>query len=82
MGSYAEEPLLQWSQLSQLGGSVAEHPPSAQVIDPGVLGLEMGLPRGSLLLPLPRSLPLCVSLMNKLIKSLKHMGDETISDVL
>ena len=45
-----------------LGGSVVEHLPLAQGVIPGSL---MGLPTGSLLLPLPMSLPLFVSLMNK-----------------
>ena len=51
-----------------LGGSAVEHLPSAQGMILG-LGIEshIKLPIGSLLLPLPVSLPLylCVSLMNK-----------------
>ena len=51
-----------------LGGSVVEHLPSAQVMILGS-GIKsfIGLPTGSLLPPLPMSLPLSlsVSLMNK-----------------
>ena len=49
-----------------LGGSVVEHLPSAQGVIPGSeIESHIGLLAGSLLLPLPMSLPLCVSLMNK-----------------
>ena len=46
-----------------LGGSVVEPLPLAQVVIPGVLGIKscIRLPTGSLLLPLPMSLPLCLS---------------------
>ena len=49
-----------------LGGSVVEHVPLAQGVipDPGIES-RMRLPAWSLLLPLPMSLPLSVSLMNK-----------------
>ena len=45
-----------------LGGSVAERLPSAQgmIWGPGI-EFHLGLPAWSLLLPLPVSLPLCVS---------------------
>ena len=50
----------------RLGGSVVEHLPLAQVMTPGSrIESRIGLPAGSLLLPLPGSLPLSVSLMNK-----------------
>ena len=53
----------------RLGGSVIEHLPLAQGAipgsqDPGIKS-HVGLPAGSLFLPLPVSLPLYVSLMNK-----------------
>ena len=51
--------------MGLLGGSVVEHLPSAQG---EILGLgiksHIGLAAGSLLLPLPVSLPLSVCLMN------------------
>ena len=55
-----------WNE-GRLDGSVVECLPLAQVMIPGVLGsrLCIGLPAWSLLLPLPKSLPLSVSLMNK-----------------
>ena len=50
--------------LGHLGGSMVEHLPSAQVMIQGPrIKSRMGLPAGSLLLPLPISLPL--SLINK-----------------
>ena len=57
---------LENKRLGHLGGSVVEHLPLAQVIilGPGIESL-IRLPAGSLLLPLPMCLPLCVSLMNK-----------------
>ena len=52
--------------FGHLGGSVAGHLPLAQGMIPGS-GIEshIQLPEGGLLLPLPMSLPLRVSLMNK-----------------
>ena len=49
--------------LGQLGGSVIEHLPLAQgvILAPGIKSC-IGLPAGSLLLPLPMSLPLSVCL--------------------
>ena len=54
----------------RLGGLAVEHLPLVQDVVPGS-GIEshIGLPAGSLLLPLPMSLPLSVSLMGKWIKS-------------
>ena len=81
--SNTEEPLahpdLTWSGLTfqgrqilirtegseHLGGSVIEHLPLAQVR----IKSSIGLSTGSLLLPLPMSLPPSLSLMNKEIKS-------------
>ena len=62
-----------WLQLHQiikymgrLGGSVVEHLPSTQgVILGSWVESHIGLPAGSLLLPLPMSLSLSVSFMNK-----------------
>ena len=52
--------------LGHLGGSVVEHLPLAQVVIPGSWDwVCIRLPIGSLLLPLPKSLPLSVSLINK-----------------
>ena len=50
----------------RLGGSAVEHLPSAQgvILGSGIKS-HIGLPVRSLLLPLPMSLPLSVSLMNK-----------------
>ena len=50
----------------RLGGSAVEHLPLAQGVipDPGI-GSHIGLPAWSLLLSLPVSLPLSLSLMNK-----------------
>ena len=47
-----------------LGGSVVKHLPSAQVMIPRSPGIKshIGLPKGSLLLPLPMSLPLSLFL--------------------
>ena len=54
------------SRAGHLGGSAVGHLPWAQVM---ILGFQIesriGFPVGSLLLPLPMSLPLCVSLMTK-----------------
>ena len=49
--------------LGHLGGLVVEGLPLAQgvILRPGTPGSSMGLPAGSLLLPLPVSLLLCVS---------------------
>ena len=60
-------------KVGRLGGSVVEHLPSAQGVIPGFWdwiprsGIEsrIRLPIGSLLLPLPMSLPFSVSFMNK-----------------
>ena len=50
----------------RLGGSAVECLPSAQGVIPGSCDESLiGLPAGSLLLPLPVSLPLSVSLMSK-----------------
>ena len=50
----------------RLGGSVVEHLPLAQVMIPGFWdAVIIWLPAGSLLLPLPMSLPLSMSPMNK-----------------
>ena len=57
--------VLLWGHL---GDSVVAHLPLAQAVIPCHYGIEshVGLPTGSLLLPLPVSLPLSVSsLMNK-----------------
>ena len=58
--------------LGHLGGSVVEHLPLAQGM---ILGswdqVPQRAPMRNLVLPLPMSLPLCVSLMNEYIKSLK-----------
>ena len=52
--------------LGRLGGSVVEHLTSSQGLIPGSrIESHVGLPAWSLLLPLPVSLPLSVSLMNK-----------------
>ena len=52
-----------------LGGSMVEHMPSADSVIPNVgIDSHIGLPLGSMLLPLPVSLPLYVSSMNKEIK--------------
>ena len=55
--------------MGHLGGLVVERLPSAQVMIPGSWdrGIRIRLPVGSLLLPLPRYLPLSlsVSFMNK-----------------
>ena len=63
-----ENHVFKWQYQGHLGGSVVGRLLSAQGIIP-VFGIEapIGLPVGSLLLPLPVSLPLsvCVSLMNK-----------------
>ena len=46
-----------------LGGSAVEHLPLAQGVTPGsLIESRIGIPAGNLLLPLPVSLPLCVSL--------------------
>ena len=59
-------------EAGRLGGSAVERLPSAQgVIEGSGIESHNGLPVGSLLLPLLMFLPLCVSLMNKEIKSLK-----------
>ena len=52
-----------WRQV-HLGGSVVERLPSAQGMIPGSWDRVL-LSAGSLLLPLPASLPLSLSLMNK-----------------
>ena len=52
--------------LGHLGGSEVERLPSAQGVIPGSWDqVPIGLPAGSLLLPLPVYLPLSVCLMNK-----------------
>ena len=58
--------------VGHLGGSVVERLLSTQVVIQGP-GIEshVRFPAWSLLLPLPVSLPLSLSLMNKKIKSLK-----------
>ena len=65
-----------------LGGSVVEHLPLAQVVIPGSWDrVPHGLPTGSLLLHLPVSLSLSVSLMNKSIKikNKKQNGSQALS---
>ena len=50
------------TQEGDLGGSVVEHLPSAQVVILGSWDPGLGrLPTGSLVLPLSMSLPLCVA---------------------
>ena len=65
-----------------LGGSAVEYLPSAQGVIPGS-GIEshIGLTTGSLLLPLPVSLPLSPSLMNKEINKIfqKNQTDALFS---
>ena len=52
--------------LGPPGGSGAEHLPSAQGLTLGAgIKSHVGVPAGSLLPPLPGSLPLSVCLMNK-----------------
>ena len=52
--------------MGNLGGSVVEHLSSAQVmiLGPGIES-HIGLPTGSLLLPLPMSLPLSVGVSHE-----------------
>ena len=55
-----------WIKEGHLGGSVVERLPLTQVVIPGSWDqVHMGLSARSLLLPLPVSASLCVSLMNE-----------------
>ena len=62
-----------------MGGSLIEHLPLAQGVIPSP-GIEshLGFPAGSLLLPLPVSAFLSVSLMNKINKILKQTNKQTV----
>ena len=62
-GKISENYGKEYDKLGCLDGSVAEHLCSAQVMVPGQV--PIGLPTGSLLLPLAMSLPRLLSLMNK-----------------
>ena len=68
VGAAAHGLRINYGVEGHLGGSVVGHLPLAQVVIQGP-GIEFHFkfPTGSLLLPLPVSLPLCVcvSLMNK-----------------
>ena len=65
--------MCKWHLLGDLGGSVAERMPLAQIIILGPrIKSHIWLPSRSLLLPLAMSLPF--SLMNKQIKSSKKIA--------
>ena len=71
-----------------MGGSVIEHLPLAQVMIPWFqVESCIGLPVGSLLLPLPVSLPLCICVcvcvprINKILKK-NHFGMSEANNIV